>query len=111
MSAGHQIKGISWPTPNDFPNPLWRTGNGRRAAACRGLDSTLFYHPYNERNEARENRIAQAKAICRQCPVRTACADHALRVREPYGIWGGLSEDERARILGVESLRYPRPSR
>jgi WhiB family redox-sensing transcriptional regulator len=28
-------------------------------------------------------------------------------VREPYGIWGGLSEDERARILGVHSLRYP----
>ena len=30
-----------------------------------------------------------------------------FRVREPYGVWGGLSEDERAAELGVESLRYP----
>jgi hypothetical protein len=30
-------------------------------------------------------------------------------VREPYGVWGGLSEDERASLLGVESLRYPKP--
>jgi WhiB family redox-sensing transcriptional regulator len=28
-------------------------------------------------------------------------------VQEPYGIWGGRSEDERAAMLGVASLRYP----
>ena len=26
------------------------------------------------------------------------CAEHALAVREPYGVWGGLSEDEREAI-------------
>ena len=93
-----------------LPEPIVANWEWQITAACRGLDSGLFYHPFNERNEAREARIAQAKAICRQCPVRGACADHALRVREPYGIWGGLSEDERARILGVESLRYPKPT-
>jgi WhiB family redox-sensing transcriptional regulator len=40
-------------------------------------------------------------------PAVDGCLDHALRAREPYGIWGGLSEDERAERLGVESLRYP----
>ena len=30
-----------------------------------------------------------------------------LRTREPYGVWGGLSEAERADILGVWSLKYP----
>ena len=91
-----------------LPEPLVTNWEWQTTAACRGMDSTMFYHPFNERNEAREARIAQAKAICQQCPVRTACADHALRVREPYGIWGGLSEDERARIPVVESLRYPK---
>ena len=28
-----------------------------------------------------------------------ACRAHALAVQEPYGIWGGLSEDDRAVIL------------
>ena len=27
---------------------------------------------------------------------------HALAVREPYGIWGGLSEDDREQILSKE---------
>lgn len=93
-----------------LPEPLVANWEWQTAAACRSLDSCLFYHPFNERSDARETRIAQAKAICRRCPVRNACADHALRAREPYGIWGGLSEDDRARILGVESLRYPKPA-
>ena len=76
-------------------------------AACRGMDSSGFFHPAEERNEARRRRIAAAKAICGQCPAKEACLEHALRVREPYGIWGGLSEDERASVLGLRSLRYP----
>ncbi len=36
-----------------------------------------------------------------------ACLAHALQIPEPYGIWGGLSEDERAERLGVQFLRYP----
>ena len=76
-------------------------------ASCRGMDVGHFYHPPDERNAAREQRIAEAKAICHRCPVIDKCLDHALRVREPYGIWGGHSEDERATLLGVQSLRYP----
>jgi len=34
--------------------------------------------------------------------VRIQCAEHALRVREPYGIWGGLSEEEREAIYAGE---------
>lgn len=35
-----------------------------------------------------------------RCPVRTECAAHALAVREPYGVWGGLTEDEREEMMG-----------
>ena len=79
----------------------------QKQAACRGMDSAIFFHPQAERNAAREARIAHAKAICLTCPAIRECLDHALRVREPYGIWGGRSEDERAHLLGLESLRYP----
>jgi WhiB family redox-sensing transcriptional regulator len=90
-----------------LPEPLVVHWEWQNQAACRGMDSSAFYHPTAERHPARDNRIAAAKAICNQCPVSTQCLDHALRVREPYGIWGGLSEAERADLLGVRSLRYP----
>ena len=92
-----------------LPEPLVAHWEWQAAAACRGMDSSLFFHPANERNTDRENRVSAAKKICRHCPAVTACLDHALRAREPYGIWGGLSEDERAWRLGIESLQYPAP--
>ncbi|MGQ4351964.1 WhiB family transcriptional regulator [Streptomyces drozdowiczii] len=42
---------------------------------------------------------AQAAAQCRACPLRAACADHALTVPEDRGTWGGLTARERRRIL------------
>jgi len=63
---------------------------------CRGNHSTLFFPPSNvERKEERERREHKAKAICTVCPVKVECLDFALEIREPYGIWGGLTETER----------------
>lgn len=90
-----------------LPGPRLDYWEWQLSAACRGMDSATFFHPPDERNAARENRIEQAKLVCRACPAIMECREHALRVREPYGVWGGLSEDERAALLGVESLRYP----
>ena len=67
-------------------------------AACRDLDSSVFFHPEGERGAARVVRTNRAKAICSSCPVRQQCLEHALAVREPYGIWGGLGEDELAAL-------------
>ena len=92
-----------------LPLPLVVHWAWQADAACRGMDTGTFFHPVNERNAARVDRIATAKAICRRCPVIRECLEYALRVREPYGVWGGRSEDERAVLLAVESLRYPRP--
>jgi WhiB family redox-sensing transcriptional regulator len=39
-----------------------------------------------------------AKTVCAACPVIQQCRQHALAVREPYGVWGGLTEDERNAI-------------
>jgi WhiB family redox-sensing transcriptional regulator len=33
--------------------------------------------------------IARAKAICAKCPMTTECLDHAVRIGEPWGVWGG----------------------
>lgn len=78
-----------------LPGPNADLWDWQMKGACRGEDPSLFFHPDGERGPAREAREAAAKAICAACPVRTMCAEHALTVREPYGVWGGLSEDDR----------------
>lgn len=65
-------------------------------ASCRGPEAQLFFPPaVSERREERDLREARAKVICTGCAVRDDCLDFAVRVREPHGIWGGLTESER----------------
>ena len=69
-------------------------------AACKGLQSHLFFPPNHiERKQERQRRERAAKAICRECPVLQECREYALMVREPHGIWGGLNEYERRQAL------------
>lgn len=37
-----------------------------------------------------------AVGVCRACPVRAECLQYALAADERFGVWGGLSETERA---------------
>ena len=60
----------------------------------------VFFPPSTfERKDEKQDRERRAKAICATCAVKQPCLDYALRIREPHGIWGGLSESERKRIL------------
>ena len=72
--------------------------------ACRLTGSESFYHPDGERGASRRLRDAAAKDICSGCPVIVACREHALAIREPFGVWGGLTEDERAQLLAERDL-------
>jgi WhiB family transcriptional regulator, redox-sensing transcriptional regulator len=66
----------------------------RSKAACQGLAPDIFY-PSTEDDADAE----QAKVICAVCPVREACLEHALAMREKDGVWGGATERERRRII------------
>ncbi|MEX1279426.1 MAG: WhiB family transcriptional regulator [Acidimicrobiia bacterium] len=67
---------------------------------CRGRYADLFFAPHAfEPKEDRLRREARATAICRVCPVLEPCADHALSIGEPFGIWGGMTELDRHRQL------------
>ena len=68
---------------------------------CRG-DGDLFFPPRGERPQARERREAQARVVCRRCPVLLPCRWYA-RLHREYGFWGGVSEEERA------AAGYPGP--
>ena len=82
-----------------LPGPALDRWEWQLRGACRSRDTELFFHPDNERGPRREAREAAAKAVCASCPVLMQCREHALATREPYGVWGGLSEPEREAIL------------
>lgn len=67
--------------------------------SCREADPNLFFHPEGERGSARRRRAEEAKRFCGDCPVLTMCRERSLDAREPFGVWGGMSEDERHAVL------------
>ncbi|AQT78303.1 hypothetical protein B1R94_02210 [Mycolicibacterium litorale] len=73
--------------------------NWRLQAACRSHDPDLWFP---ERGDKRTK--AAALRICRTCPVIAACRDYALRTGQPDGIWGGLTQTQRTKLLGVSSF-------
>ena len=68
---------------------------------CRGTDQSVFFGPDDPRESraARLRRLMAAKRLCAQCPVLKVCRDYALANEEEYGVWGGLSEAERKRLI------------
>jgi WhiB family redox-sensing transcriptional regulator len=62
-------------------------------AACQSADPELFF-PISSLG-AGSHEVARAKAVCRQCQVRSQCLSHALASRQVQGIWGGTTEEER----------------
>ena len=43
-------------------------------------------------------KIAEAKSYCRLCEIQQECGDFAIKNRDPYGIWGGLTPEDRSKI-------------
>lgn len=82
-----------------LPMPIQETYEWQYLGACRGVDPETFFSPDAERGPRRRAREAKAKALCAVCPVVQECLNHALTVREPYGVWGGLNINERDSIL------------
>lgn len=62
-------------------------------AACAEAEHDLFF-PAGDTGDA-IRQIEEAKKHCAACPVREECLDFALETNQVYGIWGGVTEQER----------------
>jgi WhiB family redox-sensing transcriptional regulator len=69
--------------------PDWRS-----RAACRKEDPELFFPTGRGKRPGRD-----AKQICAACPVHQACLNWALETGQEKGVWGGLSEQERRKMV------------
>lgn len=98
MPAPHQSRRTGWAVP-PFPSfskvleatpPAWRED-----AACRDFPTDLFFPiGHGPRAQAQADK---AKTICGQCPVQSDCLEYALATNAQFGVFGGLTEDERKR--------------
>ena len=88
-----------------LPGPVADVWEWQLDGSCREADPMIFFHPEGERGPARRRRDVAAKAVCASCPVLQECREHALAVREPYGVWGGLTEEERESLYAVGGKR------
>ncbi len=60
-------------------------------AACDGTDPEAFY-------PGKGGSTRPAKNLCRGCEVRAECLEYALERDERYGIWGGMTRNDRRKL-------------
>lgn len=93
MTIRHRISAQTDTEPGD---------DWRERAACKDSltpDDWFIdagYHGRRLTSAALAAAVDAVKAICAACPSRTACLDFAIANDQREGIWGGLTERERA---------------
>lgn len=71
-------------------------------AACQGMNPEIFFPEADYLTDPR------AIAACGRCPVRTICLQWALDTSQEFGVWGGLTEDQR-RFINISRSRVRCP--
>jgi WhiB family redox-sensing transcriptional regulator len=77
--------------------------------ACRGVDPELFFPPEEAPAEQVRVQEALARAVCRSCLVAGVCLSTALDEHLEFGVWGGLSAEDRKAVLASRSGARPMP--
>ena len=73
---------------------LLPSGSWSEHAACRTSDPEAFFEPAS---------VGAARAVCHRCPVINLCLRWALDTKEAHGVWGGLTDAERAELTSKKS--------
>lgn len=70
------------------------------SAACKHVDPDIPFGDDEDEDEtySTEDAATFAEYICGGCPVREKCLDTALRRREKYGVFGGLTPEQRRQL-------------
>lgn len=81
------------------PEKWWRDGLCNDGT---GVMNPLFFPEESRSTYIVEVETRWAKRICNQCPVQPECLEWALETKEPDGIWGGkTAEERRKKRLGL----------
>ena len=65
---------------------------------CQTTDPDIWYGV----NDDKTAFYKTAKKLCGLCPVQDACLKYALAANETEGVWGGLTPEERKKMLSAQ---------
>lgn len=92
MGEDGVMSALSFPFLRHVMSVEWR-----EKSACGSLPKEVFFN-YNSMEISSEQRKAYkqtALSACASCPVRAECHEFAVCNNEPFGIWAGLTPDQR----------------
>ena len=93
------------PSVSSFLKPTHSEWEWQEQGSCRDSDTSTFFLEHNLRAKAKKEKEAIAISICNGCPVKLKCLDHALNTPEIYGVWGGMTEEQRHFIMRKRGIR------
>lgn len=70
-------------------------------ARCKGADDPDVFFGRNDKLPMTKREVEAARQVCKACPVARECLMAAFQNREDYGVWGGLTVEERKRARQV----------
>lgn len=83
-----------------MPDRDWMT-----TAACRNEDPRLFFP--DQQGPAQQKTVDRAQAVCRNCPVKTACAAYCEDTGSTFGVWGGVFVRKPVSATGIPPTDFP----
>ena len=87
---------------NDIPPKSWFD-----LASCKGKTELMFPKQHKD-----ITYIAQARAICKTCPVKAECLEYALEfpAADMHGVWAGLTSRQLAAEQRRRKVKPTRPT-
>ena len=87
---------------NDIPPKSWFD-----LASCKGKTELMFPKQHKD-----ITYIAQARAICKTCPVKAECLEYALEFppADMHGVWAGLTSRQLAAEQRRRKIKPVRPT-
>lgn len=82
----------AWMKLNDLIDEV-----GRDHLPCRQAPD-LFYPDTEDAQGQTQHFVRLAVQACQACPIKTECGEYALKFREEYGVWGGLTANTRRKL-------------
>lgn len=83
---------------DDYPLPEYDAEHTwMLSGVCRDRDPSFFF-------PSDGIGVEIARKVCATCPVQTDCLEYALSYRIEHGVWGGVSERQRRRILASRKV-------
>lgn len=88
-----------------YLKPIFSHWEWQEEGACIDIETNTFFLEHNLRGKEKLKKEKEAVSICNTCPVKMKCLEHALNTPEIYGVWGGMTEEERHALMRKRGIR------